>query len=51
MNSSGSVFTPHKELKVGNKTVYEGSVSNFSNGREVPGIYFIDPKEWGSVCK
>lgn len=51
MNSSGSVFSPHKELKVDNKTVYEGSVSNFANGREVPGIYFIDAKEWGSVCK
>lgn len=51
MDSGGYVFTPHKELKVGGKTVYEGSVSILRNGRDVQGIYFIDANEWANVCK
>lgn len=51
MDSSGMIFSPAKELLVGGKTVYQGSVSSILNGRDAPGVFYIDPKEWGALCK
>ncbi len=50
LDSSGTVIVPTKAFSVNGRKVYQGTAANFANGREIPGVYFIDAKEWGATC-
>ena len=51
LTSGGSMFTPSKVVELNGKKVYEGTLENITNGRDVPGIFFVDAKEWDGLCK
>lgn len=50
-NSMNSVFLPSKRHVINSKIVYEGTLGYFSNGEEIPGIFYIDANEWRTICK